>query len=51
MCDDLEATMAELMSKGVACEAPESLGWGMRTRIGLPGGSKLAIYQPRHARP
>jgi len=51
MCDDLTATMAELTAKGVACETPESLGWGMRTRIGLPGGGKLAIYQPRHARP
>ena len=51
MCDDLTATIAELTAKGVACDAPDSLGWGMRTRISLPGGSRLAIYQPRHARP
>jgi catechol 2,3-dioxygenase-like lactoylglutathione lyase family enzyme len=51
MCDDLTATMAELTAAGVACEPPESLGWGTRTRLTLPGGSKLAIYQPRHARP
>jgi catechol 2,3-dioxygenase-like lactoylglutathione lyase family enzyme len=51
MCDDLEATMAELEAKGVPCSAPESLGWGMRTTFLLPGGSRLAMYQPRHARP
>ena len=51
MCDDLAATTAELASKGVLCEPPESLGWGVRTRFALPGGGKLALYQPRHARP
>jgi len=51
MCDDLAATMAELAAAGVNCETPEGLGWGTRTRLTLPGGGKLAIYQPRHARP
>jgi catechol 2,3-dioxygenase-like lactoylglutathione lyase family enzyme len=51
MCDDLAATMADLKARGVACETPESLGWGMRTRLDLPGGGKLAMYEPRHARP
>jgi hypothetical protein len=51
MCDDLDATMAELGGRGVACSAPESLGWGVRTRLALPGGGTLALYEPRHARP
>lgn len=51
MCDDLTATVARLTSKGVACDAPDNPGWGTRTRLTLPGGSRLAIYQPRHARP
>jgi len=51
MCDDLTATMADLAAKGVACDAPENLGWGMRTRFDLPGGGRLAVYEPRHARP
>jgi len=25
--------------------------WGRLTRIQLPGGGKLGLYQPRHARP
>jgi hypothetical protein len=26
-------------------------GWGLLTQVTLPGGGKLGIYQPRHARP
>ena len=26
-------------------------GWGLLTQLTLPGGGKLGIYQPRHARP
>jgi hypothetical protein len=26
-------------------------GWGLLTQIALPGGGKLGVYQPRHARP
>lgn len=51
MCDDLAATAAKLEAKGVACSPVEAMGWGQRTRIKLPGGGDLAIYQPRHARP
>lgn len=51
MCDDLAETMGELTAKGVVCDPPEALGWGMRTRLALPGGGRLALYQPRHARP
>jgi hypothetical protein len=26
-------------------------GWGLLTQVTLPGGGKLGIYEPRHARP
>jgi hypothetical protein len=26
-------------------------GWGLLTEVRLPGGGKLGVYQPRHARP
>jgi hypothetical protein len=29
----------------------QNQGWGMLTQVSLPGGGKLGIYQPRHARP
>ena len=51
MTDDLDAELASLKAKGVACEAPTQQRWGRLTRLTLPGGGALALYQPRHARP
>jgi len=51
MCDDLEAEMAGLKRSGVGCEPPSTQPWGILTRITLPGGGKLGLYQPRHQRP
>ena len=51
MCDDLDMEMAKLKKAGVACEPPSTQPWGILTRISLPGGGKLGLYQPRHARP
>ena len=51
MCDDVKAFVAELKKRGVACSALQSMGWGMLTQVMLPGGGKLGVYQPRHARP
>nr|BFE73523.1 hypothetical protein GCM10020092_068240 [Actinoplanes digitatis] len=48
MCDDLEATMAELSAKGVECTAVTEERWGVRTALRLPGGSELGLYEPRH---
>jgi hypothetical protein len=31
--------------------AVQKESWGLLTRLTLPGGGKLGIYQPRHARP
>ncbi len=51
MCDDIEAEMKRLQAKGVACEPVSTQGWGRSTRMRLPGGGTLGIYEPRHARP
>lgn len=51
MCDDVQALIAEMTGKGVACSAIDEQRWGSITRVTLPGGGKLGIYQPRHARP
>jgi catechol 2,3-dioxygenase-like lactoylglutathione lyase family enzyme len=51
MCDDIEATLADLTGKGVSLAAPVSdEGWGRLAAIRLPGGSDLPIYEPRHPR-
>src|SRR5215470_3429854 len=51
MCDDMEALIAELEKRGIACAVVRDEGWGLLTRVTLPGGGKLGLYQPRHARP
>lgn len=49
MCDDLDATIAELRAKGARFEGePQSASWGRYTAIALPGGGSLGLYQPRH---
>jgi catechol 2,3-dioxygenase-like lactoylglutathione lyase family enzyme len=52
MCDDINATLAELAAKGVEVVRDVSdQGWGLLSAIRLPDGSELAIYQPRHPTP
>jgi hypothetical protein len=50
MCDDLEATMAELAGKGVEfIGGVDEREYGIVTTIKLPDGSGLGLYQPTHA--
>ena len=51
MCDDVDALIAAMKERDVTCSPVENQGWGLLTRVTLPGGGKLGIYQPRHARP
>ncbi len=49
MCDDVEATMAELAAAGVECTRPVSEErWGLVTSFRLPGGGRVGLYQPLH---
>lgn len=48
MCDDLEAQMGSLEARGVTCSPVEQAGWGSVTKIVLPGGGEIGLYQPRH---
>jgi catechol 2,3-dioxygenase-like lactoylglutathione lyase family enzyme len=49
MCDDLETEMRALAEKGVQCSDVEEARWGSITKIRLPGGGEVGLYQPRHA--
>jgi hypothetical protein len=51
LCDDIDALMATLRKRDVACSPVQDRAWGLLTEVALPGGGKLGIYQPRHARP
>ena len=48
MCDDLPAQMRTLAQRGVDCSEVEEARWGSVTRIALPGGGRIGLYQPRH---
>jgi catechol 2,3-dioxygenase-like lactoylglutathione lyase family enzyme len=52
MCDDINATVAELEGKGVELARPVSdEGFGLLTALVLPGGGELGLYEPRHPVP
>lgn len=49
VCDDVEATVAELTAAGVRFEQPVSdQGWGRLTTLRLPGGGRIGLYEARH---
>jgi catechol 2,3-dioxygenase-like lactoylglutathione lyase family enzyme len=48
MCDDLKAEILALDAKGVRCSETQEARWGSITKIRLPGGSEVGLYQPRH---
>ena len=48
MCDDLKAEMSALKKKGVACSEVHNERWGSITRIKLPAGGQIGLYQPKH---
>jgi len=50
MCDDIEATIADLNARGVATAAIEERPWGRSTALTLPSGEQLGLYQPKHPR-
>jgi catechol 2,3-dioxygenase-like lactoylglutathione lyase family enzyme len=51
MCDDIVAEMQSLRARGVECSDVEEARWGSVTRLRLPGGGEVGLYQPRHASP
>lgn len=51
MCDDVQAFLAEMGRRQVPCSPVQDLGWGLLSSVTLPGGGKVGVYQPRHARP
>jgi hypothetical protein len=51
MCDDVQALVADMKAKGIACSAVDEQRWGSITRLTLPGGGKLGVYQRKHPSP
>ena len=52
MCDDVEATVAELKAKGVDVDDEiVDQGYGLVTSLSIPGAGRLHLYQPRYPLP
>ena len=51
MVDDIKVFVSEMEKQRINCEPVQDMGWGLLSELVLPGGGKLGVYQPRHARP
>jgi len=51
MCEDIQAFVSDMGTRGVMCSEPRDQGWGILSNLTLPGGGKVGVYQPKHARP
>ena len=48
MCDDLKAEIVALGEKGIRFTDVNEARWGSITKIRLPGGGEVGLYQPKH---
>jgi len=48
MCDDLKSEISSLAEKGVKCTETHEARWGSITKMRLPGGGEVGLYQPKH---
>jgi predicted enzyme related to lactoylglutathione lyase len=49
MCDDIEATKAELERRGAAFSGgTEDFGFGLAAMLQVPGADDVMLYEPRH---
>lgn len=51
MCDDIGKFTQEMAKSKIHCGPIQDQRWGLLSQLTLPGGGKLGVYQPRHARP
>ena len=52
ICDDLEATVADLAAKGAHFTRPiRDDGFGLTIDIQIPGGPEMMLYEPRYDPP
>ena len=50
MCDDLKSEMASLAKKNVTCSEIQEERWGSITKMRLPRGGDVHLYQPKDAK-
>jgi catechol 2,3-dioxygenase-like lactoylglutathione lyase family enzyme len=48
MCEDLHSEITALAERGVRCSQVQEARWGSITKVQLPGGGEVGLYQPKH---
>jgi len=48
MCANLPEEMTALGKRGVLCSEILDAPWGLITKVRLPGGGAVGLYQPKH---
>jgi hypothetical protein len=51
LCESVGPFVSRMQERGVECSEVMDLPWGRLTHIRMPGGGRLGVYEPRHARP
>jgi len=51
LCESVGPFVERMQARGVECSDVMDLPWGRLTHIRMPGGGRLGVYEPRHARP
>ena len=51
LCDDIQDFIGQMADAKIHCEPVIHQRWGHLTYLRLPGGGKLGVYEPLHARP
>jgi hypothetical protein len=51
MCRDVRAFVESMKKKNVGVSPIDEQRWGSITRVSLPGGGKIGVYQPKHPSP
>ncbi len=49
--DDVEDLISQMKKNKVKCSPVQKQSWGLLTKVKLPGGGNLKVYQPLHMRP
>jgi catechol 2,3-dioxygenase-like lactoylglutathione lyase family enzyme len=48
LCDNVKAEIGSLAKKGVRCSEVQEERWGSITKMRLPSGGEVGLYQPKH---
>ena len=51
MCTDVNEFIRKMKQHQIDCSPVHTERWGLLTQVTLPGGGRLGVYQPTHARP